>query len=119
MAQVVQLDRKVRRRQQELCVVTMKAVFTSLLIAMGFAQTGCASLQSELQHMLNQLDRSSGAGLQLGWKSADESFVLAKLSDVDPQKITCSELLSLAKGLTHAEYIERIEFVGPNRIEQV
>ena len=52
-------------------------------------------------------------------ESADESFVLAKLSDVDPQKITCSELLSLAKGLTHSEYIERIEFVGPNRIEQV
>lgn len=62
----------------------MKVALASLLTAGRFASTDGSSLQSELQDMLNQLATSSNIGLQLGWKSADESFSIGAGSVTNP-----------------------------------
>lgn len=53
----------------------------------AMAVTVDASMQSELQSMLDQLG-SSSVGIQLGWHSADESFTIAAGSVTNPGEST-------------------------------
>jgi len=59
----------------------MRIVLAGFLTAA--AATNSSSLQSQLQEMLNQL-ASGSVGLQLGWKSAGESFTIAAGTVTNP-----------------------------------
>merc|ERR1719456_562196 len=62
----------------------MRFVLAGFLTAAHVAGTTGSTLQSQLQDMLNQLAASSNVGLQLGWKSAGESFSIAAGNVTNP-----------------------------------